>query len=932
MSDASIDLFSLLPSAIKIDDSQLEELKAWLDIASAQGTLLKQNLYDLWDDFFIETCADWVIPYIGDLVGNTPIYEVVHGRRADVARTIYFRRRKGTLPMLEELARYVTGWSVHAVAFFELMLWNQNMNHYRPGVGTVDVRSIDPVDTIQTAFDRFAHTADLRPFAPDRGWHNIKKIGFFVWRLNSYQLQLTMPRPGQSSGGVVYGYHFSALGNDRPLFNHPQAEFDETGLAGEIHVSAPIRPVAFFKSLTDDTSNTYRQYYQFTSDNTVFPTGISVSVIQAGTRQRYPVDAIICKNLSTWARPPAGKVAVDVRLGRLTFAAGEEPDTAADVRVHYCYGFSSELGGGPYDRAHERTPDTVSKPDALDAAIHVSPVAQPTISAALSAWNVVTDPQVVIQIDDSATYSENVALQNMPGEMLVIQAQNEERPTLIGQITIGRSNPADAATAAPQTIILEGLLIEGWIGVTADSGVNRLTLRHCTLVPGRALDEQGWPVSPTAPSLIVAAQGNDNLEITLDHCISGPLQVPDSITSLDISTSLIDSPGDDIGEVRPMVLSGSLPSPVTFASATPTFLLSLGDSDYMPIKPAGTTPAALQAAIRAAAPDDPAFAQAQVVRITIAGRWAIIPGLPVDVQIAAADGDTTTINDLRLDYTAGTARRGYTLISAPLPAALPSRQRKLVVTMEAAAPTLTTAESQTITLPAGSTTAAALGNDLYTAIRGASVSTAFSAALVARLDNNALLIIPGDSDTIPIITAAPDDVASLLELGLATRRPAIAGNYAGTLAGPPTSLVCVTVFGTSYLQALLLGSEVIFTDPVICQRRQVGCVRFSYLPPDSVTPRRYRCQPDSALESIPEADQPAVAQRLVPSFTSQRYGDPAYGQLLLRTAQEIRTGAENGAEMGAFNSLMQPQREANLRIRLEEYLPFGLEPGVIYIT
>jgi hypothetical protein len=70
----------------------------------------------------------------------------------------------------------------------------------------------------------------------------------------------------------------------------------------------------------------------------------------------------------------------------------------------------------------------------------------------------------------------------------------------------------------------------------------------------------------------------------------------------------------------------------------------------------------------------------------------------------------------------------------------------------------------------------------------------------------------------------------------------------------------------------------------------------------------------------------------VPSFTSQRYGDPAYGQLLLRTAEEIRAGAENGAEMGAFNSLMQPQREANLRIRLEEYLPFGLEPGVIYIT
>jgi hypothetical protein len=36
--------------------------------------------------------------------------------------------------------------------------------------------------------------------------------------------------------------------------------------------------------------------------------------------------------------------------------------------------------------------------------------------------------------------------------------------------------------------------------------------------------------------------------------------------------------------------------------------------------------------------------------------------------------------------------------------------------------------------------------------------------------------------------------------------------------------------------------------------------------------------------------------------------------------------------MGAFNHLMQPQREANLRLRLEEYLPFGLEAGLIYVT
>jgi hypothetical protein len=75
-----------------------------------------------------------------------------------------------------------------------------------------------------------------------------------------------------------------------------------------------------------------------------------------------------------------------------------------------------------------------------------------------------------------------------------------------------------------------------------------------------------------------------------------------------------------------------------------------------------------------------------------------------------------------------------------------------------------------------------------------------------------------------------------------------------------------------------------------------------------------------------------VYARLRPAFTSFRYGNAAYAQLDLTSAKELRTGAEDGSEMGAFNHLMQPQREANLRLRLEEYLPFGLEAGLIYVT
>ena len=79
-------------------------------------------------------------------------------------------------------------------------------------------------------------------------------------------------------------------------------------------------------------------------------------------------------------------------------------------------------------------------------------------------------------------------------------------------------------------------------------------------------------------------------------------------------------------------------------------------------------------------------------------------------------------------------------------------------------------------------------------------------------------------------------------------------------------------------------------------------------------------------------EQTRERSRLMPRFTSRCYGQPGYGQLAGDVAVELTTGAENEAEMGAFNGLMQAQRVANLRIRLDEYLPAGLEAGFIYET
>jgi hypothetical protein len=119
-----------------------------------------------------------------------------------------------------------------------------------------------------------------------------------------------------------------------------------------------------------------------------------------------------------------------------------------------------------------------------------------------------------------------------------------------------------------------------------------------------------------------------------------------------------------------------------------------------------------------------------------------------------------------------------------------------------------------------------------------------------------------------------------------------------------------------------MGSNCIFTGPVEVTRRQIGCVRFSYLPLASHAPRRYRCQPADA----------AAAASVRPVFTASSYGDPGYGQLGSTSLTAIRTGADDEGEMGAFHFLQQSSRIANLRSRFAEHLRIGLEAGLLFVN
>src|SRR6266571_5384719 len=585
MSLTAEQLYALLPAIYRIRDTERgEPLKALVNVIAGQAAVMEADIARLYENWFIETCDEWVVPYIGDLLAVRGLHslgpDAPFSQRALVADTLSYRRRKGTATVLEQLAHDTTGWNARAVEFFELLETTQHFNHVRPrNFRTPDLRDTNQLELIDTAFDVAAHTEDVRDIKLNRGWYNIPNIGLFIWRLQSYFMQQSSARAvAKPTDGR---YTFSPLGLDGPLFNRPQTETQITHLAEEINVPGLLRRRPLYDEL-----ETRRQTLVDGGEPEPIYFG-SQPVLQVFTQKNpgdplvevAPEEILIC-NLSeppmavpeVWLRPPTSKlyqpsaggakqqptikVAVDPVLGRLAFPKGVKPN---DVRVSYAYGFSGDLGGGPYNR-RQSVADTLTRKVNWQVGVskEVAPVAGKifsTIADAVKKWNLLSAGTVgtvgVIAVMDSATYVENLTganrIQIPEGSALLIVAADwpeepvfggspgqkqrvtghlepdERRPHVLGDIGATGIAPSDSET--PGELNFNGLLIEGKLTIdgTLSGNLGALGVTHCTLVPNNG-------------GLAVTSK-NDQLKIKLDLSICGPIVVPKSVPSLSIAES-----------------------------------------------------------------------------------------------------------------------------------------------------------------------------------------------------------------------------------------------------------------------------------------------------------------------------------------------------------------------------------------------------------
>ncbi len=491
----------LLPAVQRLRDAQQaggkRPLSELIELLAEQVQALEQNLEQLYDDQFIETCDDWVVPYIGDLVGCRnldPKTPTLLGRRAEVANTIAYRRRKGTASMLEQLARDVTGWEARVVEFFTLLATTQNVNHVRPtSLAVAGIKNAAEIEALSTPFENFTHLADVRSVSARRGKYNIPNIGIFIWRLDPFSVTLS-----PASAVDAKRFFFSQLGHDLPLVTRPESEQEISHLAEPVNVPMPIGRRRLDAHLED--------YYG--EDKSIFIEGIA------------DTGKILVCNLSDqsgpgdWGpAPAAGNVAIDPELGRVMFGT----DQTSSPKVTFHYGFSAEMGGGEYERQSSFSPD-----DGL-AVIHV-PDDQPTVQAALVA---IGNQDAIIEITDNGYYFETLTKNFASKQKVEIRSANQKRCHLELKAPFKiKGNDVEVS--------LNGLLISG-DKIQVAGKTKALRLCHCTLVPGLSLTAEGLPENPSSPSLEVDSAA----ELEIEQTILGSVRLNED-ASLRLEDSILD--------------------------------------------------------------------------------------------------------------------------------------------------------------------------------------------------------------------------------------------------------------------------------------------------------------------------------------------------------------------------------------------------------
>jgi hypothetical protein len=549
MSIERVQLFQRLPEIYRIRDAEQVppgQLEAYLGLVEEAFSAVHENIESLYHDLFIETCDDWVVPYIADLLGTSHLKGDPWTLRADVADTIALRRRKGTLSAIELLTFNLTKWAAHCVELRENLAWNQHLNHQRPDEGgkppyglpsidrfvvrrggTVPVRSPATLSLLNTPFDPFAHVADVKPATPGGVHYNLPNLAIFLWRLEDYRLRVSRPLakgsaqlfPGAPPAGLAkHAVRFDIHPLDRPVRLFNTYRFDSNRRPPELseldQVPGPMLPARLNSEPPAGNPDAYVAtdlYDPATitmADFDLRDTGLQVFLPNSQFLADWKLH-VRGDNLCAWEsglRWPLRdrEIVVDPTIGRVLFGVANAPQRDAlldDLWIGYTYAGVGPVGAHPVSRS--AAPTEWADTPVLFRSVTAFPNAPTALATAIDNLQTATQP-VVLEIQDSlvhdldlAAVAGTIAEDGGPNlvlkKSLIIRAAGDHRP-IVRLTQPLRFRLADTGAAQTEqvklTVQLEGIYLTAGPAfpagepLIARAAIGRLELIGCTLDPG----------------------------------------------------------------------------------------------------------------------------------------------------------------------------------------------------------------------------------------------------------------------------------------------------------------------------------------------------------------------------------------------------------------------------------------------------------------
>ncbi len=388
-------LYQLLPAIYRIRDIERgRPLEALMKVIGEQAAHIHADIEDLYDNWFIETCNDWAVPYLGELVGmrksapigepgdaaaasSTGLLKTLYPRR-EVSRLVDARRRKGTIKVFEDLARFVTGWKARIKENRCDQALSIIVGKTVANDGSVSARVGAAASSLRVgAKPLFRRSLKVSSDLKDvfRVGSSTTSLNLLLWRRFSQSLSRTEPAPivdrnhtwKDQNGNAWDIYTFSPFGFDTPVMVHEkfvslldterqQSSCPPKSCCGECEPTQardlmpsdlidPFKETRFVSGdlLRKDLVNANPKVPSlFYGDfRTLAVSGIEigkVAVADLSSASRFLADGVSTGN----------EIVIDPKLGRLAFRPGtKEP-------VSYHFATSAMMGGGEYSRTTAR--------------------------------------------------------------------------------------------------------------------------------------------------------------------------------------------------------------------------------------------------------------------------------------------------------------------------------------------------------------------------------------------------------------------------------------------------------------------------------------------------------------------------------------------------------------------------------------------------